>query len=99
MTQVKKITIGDRFVVLKEINGSPTMGTVIALTSQPGKRIGIKLDEQVGYHSCDGRCEDGYGAWVMADGILTEAEYEDLKAEQKAASQPQFEEFTSITLD
>lgn len=76
MTSVKKIIKGDIFWCLGQGLSQPVKGTVIALTSNLGKRIGLEFAEPVGAHSCDGRGKDGYCLWVREDDILTEDEYQ-----------------------
>lgn len=78
MTKVAKVRKGDKFVCLHPRMAAPTVGSVIALTSDPGKMIGLEFENQVGVHSCDGRGKDKHCIWVHPDNILTEDEYAEL---------------------
>lgn len=99
MTQVKKISKGDKFVCTLDRLSKPTLGTVIALTNEPGKLIGLQFAEDVKGHSCDNRGKHGYCLWVSRYNILTESEYADsLKVEQEAKSMV-YSDMDSITLD
>lgn len=75
MTSVKSIHKGDKFWCLGQGLAQPAFGTVIALTSNLGKQIGLEFDEPIGVHSCDGRGKEGYCLWVRAEDILTDDEY------------------------
>lgn len=79
MTNIKKIKKGDRFVCLHPRITTHALGTVIAITSNPSKQIGLELDEPVGFHSCDGRGKDKYCIWVRTTDIFTQEEYENNK--------------------
>ena len=78
MTNVSKIKKGEKFVCLHAHMSEPTVGTVIALTSDPGKMIGLEFEKDVGIHSCDGRGKNKYCIWVRPENILTEEEYAQL---------------------
>lgn len=75
MTNVKEIKKGDQFWCLGQGIATPTLGTVIALTSNPSKQIGLEFQEAVGVHSCDNRGREGYCLWVTPNDILTQDEY------------------------
>lgn len=97
MTQAAEISVGDRMYVVSLDN--PFIGTVIALTDEPGKMIGIELDEPAGYHTCDGRGKNKYCIWVSPEQILTEVEFEDeKKAKEAAANITKYKEYKKITL-
>ena len=74
MTRVAKIVKGMRFVCVHPALEQPVMGTVIALTTNETKQIGLQLDGE-GFHDCDGRGEPGKCIWVRPNHILTEEEY------------------------
>lgn len=80
MTSVKSIKKGDKFWCLGQGIASPTLGTVIALTTNPAKSIGLQFDVNVGGHSCDNRGVHGQCLWVRSFDILTDEEYEAKKA-------------------
>lgn len=99
MTQVKKINKGDKFVCTLARLPKPTLGTVIALTNEPGKLIGLEFAEDIKGHSCDNRGKPGYCLWASKYDVLTEAEYADsLKVAQEAKGMA-YSEMDSITLD
>ena len=84
MTSVKSIKKGDKFWCLGQGIETPTLGTVIALTTNPTKTIGLQFETKIAGHSCDGRGPEGYCLWVRPDDILTEEEYEAKKATEVA---------------
>lgn len=84
------IQLGDRFVVVNTKLSSPCEGTVIAITQQPGKLVGLELDEPKGIHSCDGRCKDKHGLWVRPKDLMTPEQF---RAKVSALSQQ------SVTFD
>lgn len=85
MTKSEKIRKGDKFVCLHPRMSQPAVGDVIALTSDPGKMIGLEFSDPIGLHSCDGRGKDGYCIWVRPEHLLTEDEFtESLKAKKAA---------------
>lgn len=76
MTNVKTIQKGDKFWCFNRQLVQPTCGTVIALTSNPSKQIGIEFEEPIGAHSCDNRGKDGHCLWTNPSWILTDEEYQ-----------------------
>lgn len=99
MTQVKKISKGDRFICVLNRLSKPTLGTVIALTNEPGKLIGLEFAEDVKGHSCDNRGKPGYCLWASRYDILAESEYEDSLRISDTAKSIVYTEMDSITLD
>lgn len=100
MTKTNKIKKGDKFVCLHPRMSAPVVGSVIALTSDPTKMIGLEFDDAVGFHSCDGRGKDKYCIWVRPEDILTEEEYtESIKAKEaiQAAAAVDLEEIVLRT--
>lgn len=99
MTSVKSIQKGDRFWCLGQGLSQPAIGTVIALTSNLGKRIGLEFDDPIGAHSCDGRGKNGYCLWVREFDILTDGEYQaKLEAEAATAAALSGEDLEELTL-
>jgi hypothetical protein len=81
MTNVKSIAIGDKFWYFSAVDGVPRKGVVVALSSHPGKRIGLELENFTTGHDCDGHGTPGKCWYVIPNDILTDAEY---KAKQEA---------------
>lgn len=76
MTSVKSIKKGDKFWSFSKRLPEPKYGTVIALTTNSGKQIGLQFDEEIeGCHDCEGRGEKNRCLWVRPWTILTDAEY------------------------
>lgn len=99
MTQAKKISKGDKFVCTLKRLSKPLIGTVIALTNEPGKKIGLEFEEDVKGHSCDGRGKDGHCLWASQYDILTKEEYEASLKVTEEAKKIVYSEMDSITLD
>lgn len=99
MTQIKKISKGDVFVCTLKRLKSPVAGTIIALTNEPGKLIGLEFSENVNGHSCDGRGKDGHCLWASQYDILTKEEYEASLKVTEEAKKIVYSEMDSITLD
>lgn len=54
----------------------PVQCVVITITDEPGKQVGVELDEKFSMtHSLDGRLTSGRGLWVLANQLLTTEEY------------------------
>lgn len=76
VTIKRTLKLGDAVVVLcRDHVPHPTDATIIALTNEPGKTVGVMFDEPVGRHTCDGRCPDKHGLWVRPDQVRTVEEY------------------------
>ncbi len=99
MTQATRVSVGDSMWCTHRRLPSPLLGTIIALTDEPGKMIGLEFEEDVGGHSCDGRGQDKYCLWVSPVQILTEEEYADKIAADQAALAAKPKEFQTITLN
>ena len=86
MTKAKKIVKGDKFVCLLPRLGTPLVGTVISLTTDETKQVGLEFDQQVNGHTCDGRGKEGHCLWTRPAFLLTIEEYEQqLKSKLAAA--------------
>lgn len=95
MTKVEKIQKGDKFVCMHPRMPAPFVGVVIALTTDPGKMIGLEFPDPIGIHSCDGRGKDKHCIWVRPEHIATEEEFtQSLKVKEatKAAAAKDLEE-------
>ena len=99
MTQASKVSVGDKMWCTHRRLSSPLLGTIIALTDEPGKVIGLEFEEDMNGHSCDGRGPDRHCLWVSSVHILTEVEYEDRITAEQAALAAKPKEFQSITLN
>src|SRR4051812_4223437 len=89
MTQATKITKGQKLWCLSRQFSKPLLGTVICLTTEPGKQIGLQFEESVperlAHLNLDGRGKKGYCVWAHVDHVLTEDEYKNkLEAEALA---------------
>lgn len=99
MTSVKQIKRGDRFWCLGQGLSEPALGTVVAITSNVGKQIGLEFDEPIGGHNCDGKGKQGYCLWVRTFDILTEDEYQaKLAADKATAAALEAEDLDVLTL-
>lgn len=59
------LKIGDQVAVHKlEHLLAPVLGRIIAITTKPGKTVGVEFEEPIGLHSCDGRGKDKYCIWA-----------------------------------
>ncbi len=76
--------VGDLVIALRRNQGW-TAGTVIALTDEPGKAIGVEYDEAVGEHSCDGRGKDRFCSWIHPDHVFDVRQAESLLKDVTAA--------------
>lgn len=99
MTQASKVSVGDKMWCTHRRLSSPLLGTIIVLTDEPGKMIGLKFEEDINGHSCDGRGQDKYCLWASPVHILTEEEYADKITAEQAALATKPNEFQSITLN
>jgi len=83
MTQADSINKGDKFWCIHRRLPKAMLGTVIVMTDEPGKLVGMEFEDCFGGHSCDGRGKDGHCLWVGPEYMLTEDEY----ASEQAAKQ------------
>lgn len=86
MTQVAEINKGDKFWSTHRRLPKPMVGTVIVMTDEPGKLIGLEFEVDVGGHSCDGRGANGHCLWTVPEHLLTDEEYTSQEAAKQAAS-------------
>jgi hypothetical protein len=91
-TQAPKIKKGDKLWCFhRKMGDKPMLGTVICLTTEPGKLIGLQFDEPVpeglAHLDCDGRGKKGHCAWAHPDHVLTEEEYKGKLEAEAAAKQ------------
>jgi hypothetical protein len=99
MTQAVTISVGDKMWCTHRRLPSPLLGTIIVLTDEPGKMIGLEFEEEVNGHTCDGRGQDKKCLWVLPIHIMTEVEYADMIAAEQSAIVAKPNEFQSITLN
>jgi hypothetical protein len=52
---------------------------LVALTSEPGKIVGVEFNEDIGGHSCDGAGLQGHCMWILPENIFTTKEAEELR--------------------
>lgn len=86
MTKVNRIIKGDKFICIHPRVKGGHLGTVISITTNPTKNIGLQFDQPIGFHSCDGKGKDGYCIWVRPSDIMTEEEYKEDQKIRNAAS-------------
>ena len=99
MTMVKSISKGDKFVFAHTELKEPLLGTVIALTDAPGKKIGLEFEVNVSGHSCDGRGKHGHCLWAAPAHVYTPEEYEQiLKTKNEVKRVVTYNEFDKISL-
>lgn len=59
---------------LANLAGVPAM--VVALTDEPGKRVGLAMKTLIPLaHSCDGRVPQGHGVWALPEHLYTVEAY------------------------
>lgn len=92
-----KIIKGSEVICVHPRLSQPIEGVVIALTSEPGKMIGLQLKEEAGFHTCDGRGKDKYCIWVRPEHIMTKEELEASK-KVKEDSLVKYQEFEELVL-
>lgn len=66
----RKFKVGDRVRVIEHRDFADVgmVGTVIAPDTESRKALGVKFDKKFyGGHTLQGRCESGYGHWVLPD--------------------------------
>lgn len=66
----RKFRVGDRVRVIEDCDGAKKgmVGTVIAPDTESRKSLGVKFDKKFyDGHTLQGRCESGYGHWVLPD--------------------------------
>ena len=73
----------------------PVQCIVITITDEPGKQVGVELDEKFSMtHNLDGLLTNKKGLWVLASHLMTNTEYnESLKAKKY------FDSYTPKTFD
>ncbi len=88
-TRAKSIQKGQKFWSLHPKLGRPMLGTVVCLTTEPGKMVGLEFEEPLppglSHLDLDGRAKKGYSMWAHPEHILTEKEYEGACEAQAAA--------------
>lgn len=77
-----KVKKGQSFWCLHPRLSEPEKGTIIALTNNPAKMIGMEFKKAVGLHSCDGRGADSSCLWVLPKHIVTDEKYEQIKKDR-----------------
>jgi len=98
MTQASEISVGDKLWCTHRRLLRPMLGIIIALTSEPGKLIGLEFLEDVGGHSCDNRGKNGYCLWAVSEHVMTEAEYASFEAAKQTARDSQYQEYKKVIL-
>ncbi len=103
-TNTTAFRLGDKFWCIDPILSAPKLGSIVSLTDNPGKMIGLQFDEKIGSNiSCDGVGAADSCLWVRPDSIYTEVEWQAVKDELGVQLIKRNElignKFTSITID
>jgi hypothetical protein len=92
--------------------GPPRKGKVIRLSDEPGKAVGLEMDEPVGgvdsdgqpwgvLHTCDGRGKPGHCLYARVDQVLDAKSLEAYKAhqaEQQHPAESDYEDLDELTV-
>jgi predicted nuclease of predicted toxin-antitoxin system len=86
MPKPEEIRKGNTYWCVHRRLAMPKQATVIALTDNAGKQVGVQFDEDIQGHNCDGRGEKGRCLWMRPFNLYTDEEYEQVrqKLEQDA---------------
>ena len=74
MTRPENVKKGEKFWCVYRKLTLPMHGTVIIMTDNPGKSVGVEFDEDVGGHTCDNRGKKGHCLWLRPENLYTEEE-------------------------
>lgn len=66
-------------VVLPSKLPKPMIGTILTITAEVGKSIGVLFETYVGGHSCDGRGEEGKCLWLHPSNVFETTDLENLE--------------------
>lgn len=77
-TTNKIFSLGDRYVCIHRRLSEPKLGTIVALTTEPGKTIGLQFEGFDAGHNCDGFGEKNSCLWVTPDNIYSELEWSEI---------------------
>lgn len=90
-----KLTKGEVVaVVLHSRLAKPMVGTILVLTAEVGKTVGVQFESDVKGHTCDGRGENGKCLWVSPMNVFSPEEIPEQKPEK-----PPVAEFQNIEID
>jgi hypothetical protein len=97
-------TVGDKYWCVSSGLSAPLLGTIIVLTDNPGKRIGLQFDEEIGKRlTCDGAGLFNQCLWVHPDFIYDEDEWvavdQSVSLQKATVAAMVGKKFNSITLD
>lgn len=80
MVLQSSVKYGDKLWCIQPCLGSPRLGTVIALTVEPGKLVGMEFEEpvpsRVAHLDCDKKGRMGYCVWAHPNFLFTLADYQ-----------------------
>lgn len=97
---INKIVKGDKFICTHPRLGDALIGTVIALTKDETKMIGLQFDEPMNGHTCDGRGKDKHCLWVRPAHLMTVEDYEDqMKAKEAARELTKANDLEELTFE
>ena len=105
----RKIRKGEAYWIMgSEELPRPRKGTIIRLSSEPGKAVGVEFEEPLGgvdengqswgtIHTCDGRGKNGYCLYVRPDQVLDEKAMKAHSARQaEAVEASKFDEYEEL---
>lgn len=103
-TNAVEFRLDDKFWCVDSHLKEPKLGSIVSLTDNPGKMIGLQFDEKIGSNvSCDGAGAVDSCLWVRPDSIYTEVEWQAVKNELSVQLIKRSElignRFTSIVID
>lgn len=100
-----EFSLGDQYYVLAPHFSEGLLGTIVALTNAPGKRIGIQFetDVQISRHDCDGIGEFGKCLWTKPGEIYNPTEWltfqDELNTQAVLRKLAVGDSFSRITID
>jgi len=83
----KVYRLGEEYIVnFPRRLGTPRLGKIVVMTTEPGRHIGVEFDKPVpeSIEDLEGRVKPGHGMWVHPGHLLTESEYQAQVAQRAA---------------
>lgn len=96
--------VGDQYWCVDPFISAPLLGTIIALTDNASKKIGLEFDEDIGSpHGCDNAGRQGHCLWVRETSIYNPTEWvaveETISAQKLASAQLRGNRYDEISID
>ena len=103
-TADKSFSVGDKYWCVDPYLSTPLLGTIIALTDNNSKKIGLEFAENIGSpHGCDNAGREGFCLWTNELWIYNETEWESVEdtigTQKLAAAQLRGNRYDSISID